>query len=264
MQTQENQNIQELSKKLDGLMANLENLHQSIDIQSKINTLEVFTKNAKTEILNTLPNNANIKLEGKSELEKAKILKEQELNKICDGLIVRFKSDALGSPHFYDFKEEDQLNLMGLYNLKVDSFFRCQAEGKDYKENLPHTKKQLEKVAIDGGNNKTKAIFECGILKDYLRNLDSIDEVKKLNYDFLPTLKANLKIDENAYMASMKPEVLTSEIKPSITSPEPNSESPQPKDEKAKEQTQPKGDTQPKSQAEPKDTQPKASGGNNV
>lgn len=114
------------------------------------------------------------------ELAKAKAAKCEELNKICDSHLLSFESDALGDTHIYDSELEDQLNLLGLVNAGVDSFFRCLKKGESLKQNLPHSKAQLAKVYKDGLTYKSEMIYKCGLLKAQTMACESVEAVEKI------------------------------------------------------------------------------------
>lgn len=117
-------------------------------------------------------------------LEFAKTKKISELNRRCDKLLEKFTSNALGEEYIYDGRQEDQINLMGLLIAGVDGFFRCAKASDDTnKQNYPHTKEQIKQVYNDGLKYKSETIYQCGILKEYLKHLSSIDEVKALKWE---------------------------------------------------------------------------------
>lgn len=117
-------------------------------------------------------------------LDFEKISKEGELNRRCDKLLESFESSALGEIYIYDMKQEDQINLLGLVIAGVDSFFRCAKKDTPLdKQNIPHTKEQLRQVYNDGLETKSNLIYICGFLKEYIKTLDSIDEVKALKWE---------------------------------------------------------------------------------
>lgn len=139
-------------------------------------------------ILSELPSVYEEKL--KENLEYEKVRKIGELNATCDRLLGSFSSDALGETYIYDGKQEDQINLMGLVIAGVDGFFRCaKISNPTDKQNYPHTKEQIKKVYSDGLKIKSETIYKCGILKDYLKTLNSIDEVKSIKWEEYEKIK---------------------------------------------------------------------------
>lgn len=128
-------------------------------------------------------------------ISEQKIKKIIELNRTCDKLLSDFTSSALGTPYIYDMRQEDQINLMGLVIAKVDSFFRCaKLEDPTNKQNLPHTKEQLAIVYSDGLKAKSEIIYICGILKEYLQNLEDIDSIKRLKWEDYEKIKDEVNL----------------------------------------------------------------------
>lgn len=126
-------------------------------------------------------------------LEALRKEKEKELNAKCDELLQSFKSRALGQTYIYDMNVEDQLNLMALAALGIDSFFRCYKKGEP-KANHPHTAAQLQKVYADGIKYKSDMIYRCGVLKAYLLSLKTKEEIEALQWEDYERIKAQNEV----------------------------------------------------------------------
>lgn len=146
-------------------------------------------------ILSELPSSYEERL--KENLEYEKVRKISMLNATCDRLLSSFSSDALGESYIYDGKQEDQINLMGLVIAGIDGFFRCaKADNPTDKQNYPHTKEQIKQVYSDGLKIKSETIYKCGVLKEYLKTLNSIDEVKAIKWEDYDAIKEISKKDK--------------------------------------------------------------------
>lgn len=123
-----------------------------------------------------------IKKDIEERVKRKKEAKEFELNEECKKRLKDFKSSALGQEHIYDLGLEDQANLMGLILADTSGFFRCKKQGQD-KENIPHTKEQLQQVFKDGAAHKSNTIYICGVLKSYLSGLEDEEAIQNLNWE---------------------------------------------------------------------------------
>lgn len=161
-----------------------------LSVQGEFNVVGVFnqeifiTSNKKLPkpfvLIDALPETLEKQQEIILKQEKEK--KIQELNAYCDDLLKSFESDALGELHIYDANLEDQINLMGLVIAGIDSFFRCNKKD-EIKQNIPHTKEQLQKVYQDGLLHKSKIIEKCGVLKALVENAKTQSEVQEIFWD---------------------------------------------------------------------------------
>lgn len=135
-------------------------------------------------------------------LETAKIKKTLELNHRCDKLLENFTSTALGEAYIYDGSQEDQINLMGLLIAGIDGFFRCaKASEPQNKQNYPHTKEQIKQVYAEGLKYKSETIYQCGVLKEYLKQLTTIDALNALKWeDFDAIAQSNTKNNQKGEM----------------------------------------------------------------
>ncbi|MDO7253881.1 hypothetical protein [Helicobacter cappadocius] len=126
----------------------------------------------------------------KERLDYEKIIKETELNNRCNKLLESFESSALKEAYIYDMKQEDQINLLGLVIANVDSFFRCAKKATpNDKQNIPHTKEQIKQVYNDGLKTKSEMIYICGVLKEHLKSLQTIEEIKALKWEDYEQIK---------------------------------------------------------------------------
>lgn len=130
----------------------------------------------------TLPQSLQELLE--APLKEAKEQKIKELNALCEGKLINFRSSALGEVHIYDGDLEDQINLMGAVAANADMPFRCRKDdGISSKENILHTKAQLKKVYSDGIAYKADVIYRCGVLKNYVEKLNEVEEVQSISWE---------------------------------------------------------------------------------
>lgn len=94
--------------------------------------------------------------------------KNTEINTACETAITGgFWSSALGSPHQYPSKLDDQLNLTGSILQGFDSPYGCRDE-QDVKELRPHTAKQLRQVSEDFTTYKMQLLQRANQLKQQL------------------------------------------------------------------------------------------------
>lgn len=121
-------------------------------------------------------------------LKEAREKKEIELNLYCDSLLTSFSSNALGETHFYDSSPEDQLNLIALVVAGISGYFRCYKEN-ELKQNIPHTKEQLNQVFKDGLEYKANMISICGKLKAHLLTLKSKEEIERVRWEDYESIK---------------------------------------------------------------------------
>ncbi|GMB93828.1 hypothetical protein NHP200010_15610 [Helicobacter bizzozeronii] len=90
-----------------------------------------------------------------------------------------FMSTALGTPHVYDLRMEDQINLAGLVIAQIDSCFRCQGVQEAHKSYKPHTQAQLKKVFADGLAYKARVLNFFGKEKERLHACESLQAVQE-------------------------------------------------------------------------------------
>lgn len=121
-------------------------------------------------------------------LNEARVKKEVELNLVCDSKLTSFSSSALGDTYYYDSGLEDQLNLIALVVAGIDGYFRCYRKDEP-KQNIPHTKKQLEQVFKDGLQYKAQMIAICGALKAYLLTLSDVAEIESVSWEDYQSIK---------------------------------------------------------------------------
>ena len=108
---------------------------------------------------------------GTSKPEQLKALylqKSGEINAACEAAIIGgFWSAALGSPHQYPSKLDDQLNLTGVILQGFDSPYGCR-DVDGVKELRPHTAKQLRQVSEDFTTYKMELLQRANQLKQLL------------------------------------------------------------------------------------------------
>ncbi|MGR2705446.1 MULTISPECIES: DUF4376 domain-containing protein [Pseudomonas] len=108
---------------------------------------------------------------GTSKPEQLKALYQQrnsEINSACEAEIIGgFWSAALGAPHQYPSKLDDQLNLTGVILQGFDNPYGCRDE-QGVKELRPHTAKQLRQVSEDFTTFKMELLQRANQLKQKL------------------------------------------------------------------------------------------------
>lgn len=124
-----------------------------------------------------------------SQLNLAKEQKIKELNALCASKLKTLKSSALGEEHIYDGSLEDQMNLMGAVAMNKDMPFRCAKEG-GLKAPLPHTKAQLKQVYTDWLEHKNDIILRCGVLKNYVENLQNVEAIQEVSWDYYENIQS--------------------------------------------------------------------------
>ncbi|WP_104758262.1 DUF4376 domain-containing protein [Helicobacter salomonis] len=117
--------------------------------------------------------------------------KKQELlgrlNQLADTALSKgFISSALGAPHRYDLRMEDQMNLTALIIAQIESPFRCQAVDAPHKDYKLHTKEQLKQVFEEGLDYKARVLNFYGAQK---AQVESLQELKSLEAFELQELK---------------------------------------------------------------------------
>lgn len=94
--------------------------------------------------------------------------KKAEINTACEAAIVGgFWSDALGQPHQYPSKLDDQLNLTGLILQGFDNAYGCR-DAQGVKALRPHSAKQLRQVSEDFTTYKLERLQQANTLKQAL------------------------------------------------------------------------------------------------
>lgn len=115
------------------------------------------------------------------------VLKEEARNRIngeCrDQIIAGFESSALGEPHQYPFKGEDQSNLMSTFmlakELNVDKPFKCWDAAGIVGYRI-HTVAQLQQVGQDADNHKMIALIKAATLKARIEATANAAEVEAI------------------------------------------------------------------------------------
>jgi hypothetical protein len=117
------------------------------------------------------------------ELQIIKNLKKEELNMLCQRTICSgFYSSALGEPHKYESKVEDQINLMGAVQLGIDMWYRCWNIEETKQEWYQHTAEQLKQVFIDGSMMVRANLERVSILKEQIDLLTDIEEINNIQW----------------------------------------------------------------------------------
>lgn len=106
-------------------------------------------------------------------LNESKQSKIESLNVDCGlEIIGGFKSNALGSYKWYQSKQNDQLNLIGVVTAGVDTVFKCGVEDADFATNgiivwsyETHTVAQLAQILKDGASFKQVILAKFYTLK---------------------------------------------------------------------------------------------------
>ncbi|MCX2717804.1 hypothetical protein OQH61_08675 [Helicobacter sp. MIT 21-1697] len=129
------------------------------------------------------------------QIAQARAQKEKEFNEKCATLLKSFESAALGETHIYDMSVEDQLNLLASVLAKSDGFLRAR-KGAEPKANYAHTKAQLNQVFADSLAHKNAIIYQCGILKSHLLELDCVESINALSWEDYERVRT--QIEQNA------------------------------------------------------------------
>ncbi|WP_120952230.1 hypothetical protein [Helicobacter sp. L8] len=116
--------------------------------------------------------NQNLALQKRQEL----LAKINQLTDIA--LSKGFVCEALGAPHRYDLRLEDQMNLVGLVVAGLESDFRCQEVGASLKGYKSHTKEQLAQVFKEGLAYKARVLNFYGAQKAQLESLVGLKELE--------------------------------------------------------------------------------------
>lgn len=128
------------------------------------------------------------------QLNLAKEQKIKEINSLCASKLKTLKSSALGEEYVYDGIIEDQINLAGAVYMNKDMPFRCAKEG-GLKSPVLHTKEQLRQVYTEWIDYKSNIIFVCGILKNYVENLQDLELIKNVNWNTYESIEAKTKAE---------------------------------------------------------------------
>lgn len=119
-------------------------------------------------------------------LERYQSRQTKTINEACHAEIVAgFESSALGAPHQYPFKEEDQNNLLSTFILAKEvgasKPFKCwDSEGvADYRM---HTVAQLHQVGQDAEAHKMAALVKANTLKMQIAAATTAAEVEAITW----------------------------------------------------------------------------------
>lgn len=109
--------------------------------------------------------------------------KEIDININCASDITGgFESNALGSVHFYQSEQEDQINLIGCVAGGLDEIFKCKNSiGVQVWEYRLHTATQLKQVLNDGKTIKQAHLQKALSLKDGIKTASS-EELTTTNW----------------------------------------------------------------------------------
>jgi hypothetical protein len=103
-----------------------------------------------------------------------------EVNRGCEAAITRgFWSPALGTAHFYDSQQVDQLNLTGMILRGIDGPYPCRDE-LGQKEFRPHSADQLRQVGNDFTSYKLLLLQHADSLKQQLDQALSAGDVSAI------------------------------------------------------------------------------------
>jgi len=99
--------------------------------------------------------------------------KVQEINTLCGNQITSgFTSTALGSTYYYQSKQLDQLNLIGLVTAGTDDYLKCSLDGVTF-DYVLHTVAQLQQVLVDGKTYKASLLSKASTLKQQAKTATS-------------------------------------------------------------------------------------------
>lgn len=106
-----------------------------------------------------------------------------------------FSSAALGSDHWYDSEEVDQLNLIGATTTTSPSiqdpngtsiYYACRQLSNGQKTYTLHTHEQLRQVLSDGAIFKLAMLQKFFTKKQYILGLTSIAAIENVSWDSTP------------------------------------------------------------------------------
>lgn len=119
-------------------------------------------------------------------------IKLAELEKARDGeLNGGFASAALGTSHWYDSTEADQINLMGAINITSITqeratassiMFSCRPAKGQPRIYAAHTNLQLRQVLADGAVVKIRILQTYAVLVYTVMNLSSVSAIQAVNW----------------------------------------------------------------------------------
>ncbi|WP_121022775.1 hypothetical protein [Helicobacter vulpis] len=89
-----------------------------------------------------------------------------------------FVSNALGKPHRYDLRFEDQINLTGLLACGVSGVVRAQGLEESHKRYKEHSVEQIKSVFKDALDHKTRVLKFYGDQKLLVENCKSLKELE--------------------------------------------------------------------------------------
>lgn len=117
-------------------------------------------------------------------LEKYQARQTRVVNEACRAEIISgFESSALGSPHQYPFKEEDQSNLLATFmlakELGISKPFKCWDSGGAANYRM-HTVAQLTQVGQDADLHKMAALVKANTLKIQIAAATTAAEVEAI------------------------------------------------------------------------------------
>lgn len=119
-------------------------------------------------------------------LERYQARQTKLINEACHAEIVAgFESSALGAPHQYPFKEEDQSNLLATFmlakELGISKPFKCWdlAGVADYRM---HTVEQLSQVGQDADAHKMAALVKANTKKIEIAATTTAAEVEAITW----------------------------------------------------------------------------------
>lgn len=118
------------------------------------------------------------------QLNSVKSERASAINKACRlEIISGFESSALGSPHQYPFKEEDQSNLTATFLLAnqqgVSKPFKCW-DSSGVSEYRMHTFAQIVQVGADAETHKMAALVKANTLKAQIAAATTAAEVEAI------------------------------------------------------------------------------------
>lgn len=118
-------------------------------------------------------------------LSDLKASRTAEVNRICQEKIVSgFTSSALGSAHYYDSEETDQLNLIGSVASGISVLYKCRNIGTDVTAYVTHTNTQIKQVLRDGAERKTFLLQNAMSLKNSISSAADITALNAVYINF--------------------------------------------------------------------------------
>lgn len=125
-------------------------------------------------------------------ISRLKALKTDDLNEMCEKTIKGgCTSSALGSPHWYDMEEVDQINAIGSLLATLPSsdqpnggstFYACKDVVTKQKSYVLHTYDQMKKLIADGVQFKLSCLQRVFAKRAEVANSTTKEQIMAINW----------------------------------------------------------------------------------